>query len=314
MSQPRRVNVSIASALRSTRRKALNRGLYASFPVRRLTFRLGVSMPGRGAPSFIRKLAGLLRPTLPTFLILGTQKGGTTSLWDYLSRHPAVSATYNKEIHFFDLNYSRGLDWYLAHFPSSRSTPTVTGEASPYYMFHPHAPGRIANTVPDARLIVLLRNPVDRAYSHYQHNVRAGRETLSFADAIDQEPRRLQGERERLLADDRYSSDTYRHYSYLARGVYVDQLRNIHRSFTREQTLILKSEDLFSNPQACYRLALEHVGLPQVNLTEYDQLNANAYKASEPEAWRALFKYFKPHNEALYEYLGRDFEWDTNHR
>src|SRR5207248_7427804 len=136
---------------------------------------------------------------LPDFLIIGTQRGGTTSLYRYLKAHPCIGATSNKDLHFFDRRFHKGLSWYRSHFPTKlekayaeqlRRLTLVTGEASPSYLFHPHAPKRVAQVLPHVKLIVLLRNPVSRAYSQYHHAVELGFETLSFAEAIEAEEER----------------------------------------------------------------------------------------------------------------------------
>jgi len=126
----------------------------------------------------------------PSFLIIGTQKGGTSSLHHYLSRNNSVRMAIKKEVHFFDSYFGKGLAWYLAHF-ARRKDAVITGEASPSYLMHPLVPRRVHGAFPQMRLIALLRNPVDRAYSHYQMNVRKGIEALSFEDAVEQEPSRL---------------------------------------------------------------------------------------------------------------------------
>src|SRR5215208_8528317 len=126
------------------------------------------------------KATAKLRP-LPDFLILGAQKAGTTALYAYLRWHPQITGPSFKEVSFFDRHYARGERWYRAHLPMRRSS--IVGEASPSYLFHPLAPERVAQMLPNARLVALLRNPVDRAFSHYQHEVALGREPLSFEAA-----------------------------------------------------------------------------------------------------------------------------------
>ncbi|HET7626188.1 MAG TPA: sulfotransferase [Verrucomicrobiae bacterium] len=166
----------------------------------------------------------------PTFIIVGAQKAGTTSLYHLLYRHPRIKPAKKKELHYFDNNYFRDQSWYESMFPLARlffGAPSkvakpITGEASPYYLFHPSAVSRMARTLPDAKLIVLLRNPVERAYSHYQHQVRSRTENLSFEDALASEKERIQGEAEKLLKDDRFRSAKHRRYSYLSRGIYAD--------------------------------------------------------------------------------------------
>ena len=156
---------------------------------------------------------------LPGLLVLGTQRGGTTSLYRWLAGHPQVQPPLDKEIQFFSVEWSRGIDWYRCHFG-----PTGDGrlnfEASPYYLYHPCAPVRAASVLPKAKLIALLRDPVSRAWSHYHHNLRLGLEPLSFADAIAAEPERLAGEAERLQADPTAVSFAHRHHSYLDRSRY----------------------------------------------------------------------------------------------
>jgi|SRR5690242_3518862 len=120
---------------------------------------------------------------LPHFLIIGAQRCGTTSLFEYLARHPDVAPPSAKELHFFDSEYHKGDAWYRERFPSLRNG-FITGEATPYYIFHPHTPTRVRDWNSKVKLIVLLRNPVDRAYSHYHHEVRLGTESLDFETAL----------------------------------------------------------------------------------------------------------------------------------
>ncbi len=150
--------------------------------------------------------------TCPRFLIIGAQRSGTTSRYEYRLVHPRVAPAARKEIHCFDLRFDKGMDWYRAQFPDCAGG-LVTGEASPYYVFHPHVPERVRRHLPDVKLITLLRNPVDRAYSHYQHEVRLEREPLSFEEATEREGERLDGELDRMLEDESYYSLRHQHYS-----------------------------------------------------------------------------------------------------
>ena len=261
---------------------------------------------------------------LPDFLIIGTQRGGTTSLYRYLKAHPCIGATSNKDLHFFDRRFHKGLSWYRSHFPTKlekacaeqlRRLTLVTGEASPSYLFHPHAPKRVAQVLPHVKLIVLLRNPVSRAYSQYHHAIELGFETLSFAEAIEAEEERTAKEHEKILKDERYYSEEYKHRSYLTKGIYVDQLQAWMKLFPREQFLILKSEDFYADPSATFKQALTFLNLPDTELElgekEYKQYNTNTYFSKMDAAMRTrLVEYFKPHNARLYDLLGVDFGWD----
>lgn len=246
----------------------------------------------------------------PAFVIVGAQRGGTTSLYRYLAAHPGVLPASRKELHYFTNRHDRGPDWYRSQFPP---TPpgTITGESTPYYLFHPHAPRRLHAFAPDVKLIVLLRNPVDRAYSHYQLQVRRRHETLPFEEAIAREKERLAGELEKLIEDDRYVSFNYQHYSYLARGRYVDQLRSWFAVFPREHFLILRSEDLYQDPAAVVRTVTAFLGLPPVELADPRPHNDGHYAALRPETRRRLAACFSPKNEELAALLGTDLGWDA---
>jgi hypothetical protein len=243
--------------------------------------------------------------TLPNFLIIGAQKCGTSSLFKYLSRHPRVRTASTKEVHYFDQNFHRGIRWYQAHFPRRAEMEAsggdggrlITGEASPYYLFHPLVPLRVRERLPEVKLIVLLRNPVHRAFSQYHMEVGLGWETLPFAEALDQEKIRLDGERERLLADPRYKSADYCHYSYLARGRYADQLEEWYRYFPAEQILVLKAEDMYADPQRAVGETTEFLGLPEFTPPRFRVFNPGSYDELDPALSRRLHRYFEPAHE-----------------
>lgn len=256
---------------------------------------------------------------LPSFIIIGTQKGGTSSLYEYLTQHPWILPARKKEIHFFDTaDFAWGIDWYRAHFQlglpknlteRAARRNVLTGEASPYYLPYPHSAQRIAKMLPDVGLIVMLRDPVDRALSHYYHQVRKGREQLSFEAAIEAEMERLCGEYDRMLQDETYYSYPYWAYSYLARGIYVDQLKHWLKVFPREQFLFIKSEDFFADPSSSFKRTLRFLGIPEIDLADYKKQNAGTYSGMSQEVRRKLREYFRPYNERLYDLLGIDFAW-----
>ncbi|MEC9048609.1 MAG: sulfotransferase domain-containing protein [Planctomycetota bacterium] len=267
---------------------------------------------------FHRWTAGV-RP-LPDFLILGAQKAGTTSLHRYIELHPSVLKPRVKEVHFFDVQWWRGLRYYRGYFPTSlaraaarlrRGGPTITGEASPYYLAHPQVPARVRETLPKAPLIVLLRDPVERAYSHYLHNLRLGAEDCAtFEEAVEAEPQRLEGEVERMLGDDRYESFAHRHHSYLLRGCYAAQLRAWFELFPREQFLVLDNAELGRDPAGVYARVLDFLGLPQWQPPHFEHHNTGGKSAPlEPAMQRRLAQHYERHNQELYELLGRDFGW-----
>ena len=249
---------------------------------------------------------------LPDFLIIGEKKCGTSFFYYLLTQHPSVEPAAKKELHFFDTLFdTENVEWYRQCFPPPSwkdGRRTITGEATPY-MSHPLAPQRVAGVIPEARLIALLRNPVDRAYSDYQMVARKGREPRTFEEAVGAAEEALlpgeEGEARADLGDARHG--------YLSRGIYVDRLLRWSEFFSKEQMLVLKSEDFFDSPHETLKTALEFLGLPEWE-PEASKLgkkrNAGSYEEGiDPTTRRRLEEYFEPHNQRLYDFLGVDFGW-----
>lgn len=250
---------------------------------------------------------------LPAFLVIGAERGGSTSMFKYLSRNPALSPSLVKEPHYFDQNYARGLAWYKAHFDAASSAtpdrPVISFEASPY-LYLPHTERRAAALLPDARLVVLLRNPIDRAYSFYQLMVRFGRETRSFEQAIAEEPAMLAEELPRMQAAEPVWSKRVILGAYIAKGIYIDQLLRWEGCFPRENFLVLRSEDFFADPDQALRQVADFVGFPHHGLSEYKAFLSTRSTPINPDTRRELVAYYREHNARLYEHLGRDMGWD----
>jgi len=233
---------------------------------------------------------------MPDFLIIGARKCGTTFLYDLLTRHPCVEPAAKKELHYFDILFKeQGIDWYRRCFPGPRwkdGRRTITGEATPY-LTDPHVPQRIAKVLPQARLIALLRDPVQRAYSDYQQVARKGREPLPFEEAIEAEKRQTKVLR-----------------GYLSRSIYVGHLMRWSRVFAEDQMLVLKSEDFFERTQETLERVLDFLDVPMWEAEAPEKRNKGEYETQMAPATRQrLEEYFEPHNARIYEYLGVDFEW-----
>lgn len=244
----------------------------------------------------------------PDFLVLGAQKSGTTALYHMLIQHPLVVKR-TGELHFFDLNYRKGVEWYQSQFPEKPEPHYLAGEKSPYYLFHPLVPSRVKALYPHVKLIIVLRNPIDRAYSHYWHNVRDQRETLSFAEALKAEPSRLAGQQKKLQQPG-YKSPSYLRYSYLARGIYVEQIQRWLNVFPREQFFIISSRDLKEQPVATMNSLFAFLGLPAYPVSYPDADNRFDYPRMNPQLREVLRAYFKPFNQQLEILLDRKFDWD----
>lgn len=202
---------------------------------------------------------------LPTYLIAGAMRSGTTSLNAYLREHPDVFVARLKEVHFFDENYHRGVEWYQEHFVDAGDSIAV-GEASPAYLYFPEVAERIANTLPEVKILVLLRDPVTRAHSHYWHNRSVGRERLTFEEA-------LEAENSRVSRSDR---DRAR-YSYADRGNYARQLENMLRHIPREQILVQTFDELKTDPVTLYKRTCGFIGVSEDFLPENLGAVTNAY-------------------------------------
>lgn len=250
---------------------------------------------------------------LPDFLVIGTQRGGTTSLYNALIQHPLVRGSSHKEVHYFDLNHAKGPMWYQSHFPlmcgRPRGATLVTGEASPYYLFHPCAAERVQELLPNVKLIALLRNPVDRAISHYHYMVRLGREPLTLDDAVAREPYRLAGEADRIRADPHYHSMNHRRYSYLSRGLYLNQILDWTKHFSRHQLLVLDSETFFQKPGTGLNKVFAFLELDAFDRVQWHRDNRGHYPETAQSTRRKLQGFFEEPNFALYDYLDVDYGW-----
>jgi len=247
---------------------------------------------------------------LPDFLVIGAQKAGTTALYAYLRWHPAILGPFWKEVSFFDRHWWRGEAWYRGQLPF-RTEGRLVGEASPSYVFHPLAPERVYSLVPDVRLIVLVREPAERAYSHYQHEVALGREPLSFEDALDTEDERLRGEVDRLRADPRAFSREWWDHAYAARGLYADQIERWLEFFPREQVLIVTTEELGERPAETYASVLAFLGAPPHALGAYPRVFDRDYPPMRHETQTELAARFAEPNRRLERLLGRPLGWST---
>ena len=247
----------------------------------------------------------------PSFFVIGAMKAGTTSLFNTLTLHPQIAEPVGKEIRYFDLHYDRGERWYRAHFPLDRQGEVGrTGEASPSYLYDSYAPGRMRVFAPDSSLIVILRNPVERAYSHYQHSVRYGREQRTFEEAIEQEEEWIGAEEQRRLHDGSFIGRRRIHHSYLARGRYLEQLQRWEAHFPQRQMLVLRSEDYSEQPAEVFSRTVAFLGLDEWRPATFSRLNAAQYERLDPLIRSRLQDYFEPHNLRLYEHLGRSMGWE----
>lgn len=243
---------------------------------------------------------------LPDFLLIGSKRCGSTSLFAYLLEHPDVvplfpAAAGKKGTHYFDRNSSRSMAWYRSHFPV-RARHRACGEASTYYFCHPYSAERAARAAPRAKVIALLREPAERAFSQYRDEVKNGHETLGFAAALAAEPARIEPELARMRADPHYHSFVHEHLAYLSWGRYAEHLTAWLQVFPAEQVLVVRSEDMFARPHEVYRRVTSFLGLRPFTATFRRHNDAPAARTSDATmAW--LREYYEPHNQRLTDLL-----------
>ncbi len=258
--------------------------------------------------------------SLPDFVVIGAMRGGTTQFYNLLTKHPNIKRAAAKELHFFDDpdRYERGLDWYRRCFPrpeQRNGRATITGEATPRYLLDLLAPERMGQAVPDAKLFVLLRDPVDRAYSQYTRWARRGKNVPSFEEAVEEELAWLAAEEAGLSEREVHpgAGRGRRRFYLLERGVYVDQLARWREFFDGEQMLIIKSEDFYARTTDVLKQAQEFLGLPYRKIKLPPRTTSRKtevrYKPMDPATRQRLEAFFEPHNRRLYDYLGRDLGW-----
>ena len=250
----------------------------------------------------------------PDYLIIGAQKAGTTALHRFLNQHPLAlgpneNVPRSGEIHYFDDNFDKGEAWYQACFFEKPTPDYITGDKSPYYLFHPLVAKRVYDLYPHIKLIIVLRNPIDRAYSHYWFNVRLGNEPLkSFEKALSAETERLANEEEKFYRDPLYQSTKHRFFSYLARSRYVEQLKRWLAYFPLEQIHIVDAADLRDQPQETLNDVFAFLDLPPFDITPLPDKHKD-YPPMRPETRARLKAYFQPYNQALEALLNRKFSW-----
>ena len=247
----------------------------------------------------------------PSFLIIGAQKAGTSSLFNYLGQHPDITLPSKKELHFFDLRYDKGIEWYESLFPEGINYENqITGEASPYYLFHPLVPEYVRYHYPGIKLIILLRDPVDRAYSHFQMERKRGTEPLaSFVHAVELEVERIYEEEQKILRGEIQSRTRFQNWSYMKRGLYGQQLQRWLGFFQREQFLIIRSEDFFSSTLLWMQQIHTFLGIRDIPPANLSPVNSNKYPELPVSVKDKLKDYFHDDGLLLQKLAGNNFVW-----
>ena len=267
---------------------------------------------------FRRNIFGITGPlrVLPDFIIIGSMKCGTTSLYYDICEHPCVSPAAYDEIGFFDSNFHLGLNWYRSMFPTKRRIEdirrkegvAITGEDTPFYFWNPVAAKRIQKLLPNIKLITILRNPIDRAYSEYQDVVSSESNSPSFETFIENEINTRRKDSS-LITEENFEIFNQKN-SYLLKGIYVDQLKIWAGLFPKEQIFTLSTENLNSEPITALESVFQYLNLPDYKIKNTQRQKQKKYVPMNSQTRKILIEFFKPHNERLFKFIGKKFDWD----
>ena len=258
----------------------------------------------------VYEITGPLR-VLPDFIIVGAMKCGTTSLYYDICEHPCIEPASYDEIGYFDVNYHLGINWYRSMFPSifkkrkilSKFGNFKTGEDTPFYFWNPDAAKRIHDLLPQTKIIVILRDPVYRAYSQYSNGKRDGVETLSFEEILEIEIRDL----------DKKVSNPFEKFfgkrSILAKGIYVEQLKIWEDLFGKNQIHIFSTEELLKNPERTMNSVYSFLGVTNYKIKTNRKMKAAKYPEMESKTKELVTEFYKPYNEKLFKMIGKEFDW-----
>lgn len=251
-----------------------------------------------------RKIRMLFPSTMSVdFVVCGAQKGGTSALDAYLREHPGICMADEKEVHYFDNDeyFSSGeADYSQYHsFFGPNKEHDVFGEVTPIYMYCNDAMKRIFEYNSNMKIIVLLRNPIERAYSHWNMERLRGYDDLSFLDAI-------KSEKERCC---KAGVGKHEIYSYVDRGLYLEQLRRIWKYFPRDEVLIIKSEDLRQNPEESLISVCDFLGLSHFEKITVKDVHSRPYVSSMTEQER---DYLRSIFESEIKELEAELSWDCS--
>jgi hypothetical protein len=260
-----------------------------------------------------RQLTNRLR-IFPSFLIIGTQPAGTRTLFNALRQNPDIVG--QRELYFFDHRFSNGVDWYRSFFPLAtsrfayrlRGGDLVACESAHTYLFHPDVPERVAQVLPDVALIALLRDPIERAYWHYESLRLKGLEPLSFAEALAAEGQRAVEDERRVV--DPGDWKPHQQYGYAARGLYADQLERWFAFFPRNRFLVRGAEDYAAEPATIYDEALAFLEVQNLRRPRrFPEVHWMTPAPIDPGLRHELEERFAEPNARLTRLLGRDFQW-----
>ncbi len=270
--------------------------------------------------SFYRAIPGLLKK-FPDFMVVGQMKCGTSTLFHYLKMHPEINPPKLKEVKYFDFQPFHSKFWYKGHMGNwkwggGKDKQFKTFDNSPTYFSVPRCAQTIHHLLPNIKIIIILRNPVDRAYSHYQMRVRKKQENLTFEEAIKEESKRIEQFKQQLSLRESSLYHAF-YYPYIRFGKYIEDVNRWYEIFPNENLLIINSGDFSKNPVSEYEKVCNFLGISKPNQEIIDYINnpksrknVGYYEPMKENTRNELTEFFKPYNKQLSKFLNRDFNWD----
>jgi hypothetical protein len=255
---------------------------------------------------------------LPDFILFGGTRSGVMTLTKYIQEHPNVYTVRN--VHFFEYTSSNKVEWYKRHFPTNfyknyfklkHKQKLVVGESTGTYLFHSEVSKRIKEHIPNVKLIVMLKNPIKTIYSRYYVFRNEGLESSSFEDVIKMEMERIKigDERNEL----RINNPEFGHivnFNYLRHCYYAEKLKNWLKEFKKEQILILTNDEFNTDIDKTLKKTFEFLDLPNHTIKNKIKHNVGKYPKMHESTRKLLVDYFRPHNQELYNLIGKELDWD----
>ena len=252
---------------------------------------------------------------LPDFLVIGAKRCGTTSLFYHLPEHPCIPKSSHDNMGFFNDNYHLGVNWYKSFFPTiftrnkikSKFGNFLAFDVTTTYMEEESTANNVYQTKPNMKIIVILRNPVDRTYSHFLKNVREKVEKRNFESAVEENMGRMKKESyEQHETKPKFIVDEN---NYLKKGLYALQLRHWLKIFPRENILIVSTEEFESDQQAIYNKIFKFLNISQFKVKNTEKMEKGSYPPMKSETRNLLLDYFRSHNQELFELINMEFDW-----
>ena len=260
-------------------------------------------------------ITGFIR-VIPDFLVIGAKRCGTTSLYQHLPEHPCISKSPHDNMGFFNDNFHLGVNWYKSFFPTTFTRKKIKSKFGNFlafdvttkYMEEESTANNVYQTKPNMKIIIILRNPVDRAYSQYHLSVRQTAERRSFEDVVEENMNRLNKEsHEHYEIKPRFSA---KEDNYLKKGLYALQLRYWLKILPRENILIVSTEEFESNQQIIYNKIFEFLNISKFEVKNTKKMEKGNYPPMKSETRNLLLDYFRSHNHELFELINIKFDWD----